>query len=583
MMTKLWDPRHVIPRKSAWSLVHRMLIGLLVFGFVLEPVILHAQTGRKGKSSSRKDEAGQRRSARDVYSGASLGAEGVLSGETDLSLDVLSIGKDAYDAVIRSGRYIVGPSDAFLVVVDGDEGPEANLVAVGAEGMLVIPYVGAIPVAGLSLVQARKAINGAISRRFQHLDIEVSLARLRAFPVNVVGEVQFPGSYLVNGVEQASELIIRAGGLLKEPEGRASLRNIQVHRLADDGQPVTSGRRIDLQLWNITGDAAYNPYLLDGDQILVPARSDSTSISGDVQRPGNYEYAPGDRISDLVGLGGGLMGDPVGAKSELFRLPANGEDSHRVSVDLARALAGDPTADLLLRTGDKLFVEGREEWVTVEGEVRFSGAYPLKAGLTLKDLIEEAQLTSTASLAQASLIRQVQYGAQDDEDAVLTRLLGIPRAQLTDGERALLTLKTQEVPGRLPVDFVALFEKGDQSENILLKGGDIVRVPQFVSSVLVNGAVLAPAAIPYDSTYTVGDYIDRAGGFSDRAKKGDIIVVQGSTGHSIEARKEDRIAPGDAVYVPLKSPGQGWRIFRETLTVVTQIATLILIIQNTRK
>ena len=119
MMTKLWDPRHVIPRKSAWSLVHRMLIGLLVFGFVLEPVILHAQTGRKGKSSSRKDEAGQRRSARDVYSGASLGAEGVVSGGTDLSLDVLSIGKDAYDAVIRSGRYIVGPSDAFLVVVDG--------------------------------------------------------------------------------------------------------------------------------------------------------------------------------------------------------------------------------------------------------------------------------------------------------------------------------------------------------------------------------------------------------------------------------------------------------------------------------
>ena len=344
-----------------------------------------------------------------------------------------------------------------------------------------------------------------------------------------------------------------------------------------------SDRRIDLQLFNITGDSAYNPYLLDGDQILVPARSDSTSISGAVQRPGNYEYAPGDRIADLVKLGGGPIGDPGGTKSELFRLLGDDERKQRGPVDLVEALKGDTAANLHLQAGDKLYVEGKEEWVTVEGEVRFAGAYPIEAGLTLRDLVEKAQLTSTASLAQASLIRQVQYGVQDDEDAVLKRLLSIPRSQLTDGERALLTFKTQEVPGRLPVDFVALFERGDQSHNILLKGGDIVRVPQFVSSVLVNGAVLAPAAIPYDSTYTIDDYIVKAGGFSDRAKKRDIVVVQGSTGHSVKARKVDRIAPGDAVYVPLKSPGQGWRIFRETLLVVTQIATLILIIQNTRK
>jgi protein involved in polysaccharide export with SLBB domain len=269
--------------------------------------------------------------------------------------------------------------------------------------------------------------------------------------------------------------------------------------------------------------------------------------------------------------------------SELSRLPTNGENGRPAPVDLARVLDADPAADLLLRSGDKLYVQGEEEWVTVEGEVRFPGAYPVEAGLTLKDLIEKAQLTSTASLAQASLIRQVQYGARDEEDAVLKRLQSIPRSQLTDGERALLTVKTQEVPGRLPVDFVKLFEEGNLSQNILLKGGDLVRVPQFVHSVLVNGAVLAPAAIPYDSTFTISDYIARAGGFSDRAKKRDVVIVQGSTGHSVKATKVSRIAPGDAVYVPLKSPGQGWRIFRETLVVVTQIATLILIIQNTRK
>jgi protein involved in polysaccharide export with SLBB domain len=255
-----------------------------------------------------------------------------------------------------------------------------------------------------------------------------------------------------------------------------------------------------------------------------------------------------------------------------------------VPVDLGGALNGDPAANSGLQAGDKLYVEGEEQRVTVEGEVRFPGAYPIEEGLTLKALIGRAGgFTPSASLAQASVVRQVDYGSSNEEDVVLNRLLALPRSQRTIEEQAVLTMKTQQVPGRLPIDFVALFERGDEKHNISLEGDDIIRIPRFMPSVLVNGFVLAPAAIPYDSTYTLHDYIARAGGFSDRARKDHVVVVQGGTGNSVKAKKVQRISPGDAIYVPSKAPGQGWRIFRESLLVLTQIATLILIIQNTRK
>ena len=174
-------------------------------------------------------------------------------------------------------------------------------------------------------------------------------------------------------------------------------------------------------------------------------------------------------------------------------------------------------------------------------------------------------------------------GENLDEGIGLKRLINTPRSQLTDKEMALVTLRTQRAPGRLPIDFTALFEKGVEEHNIVLKDEDVIRVPRFTASVMVNGAVLAPAAIPFNESYAVHDYIERAGGFSPRAKKGDIVIVQGRSGNAVELAKVPRIEPGDAIYVPEKLPGQGWRIFRESLTILTNVATLILIIQNTRR
>lgn len=546
------------------SLAFRLVAVALVVGLVSEPVILFAQ------SRSGRDVVRRRPDRKSI--GASLQSDEMQG------LDVKWIGKIAYDAIIRSERYIVGPGDTFSIHIEAGEEPVTYPVLVGAEGKLVIPYVGAIQLAGLNLGESRRKIQDAVSDRLNRLDVQISLTRLRSFPVNVVGQVVHPGTYMVEGTEQVSELISQAGGLLKPPDGRASHRNIQIQRLSERGKPMDTERRADLALWRLSGDIAHNPFLLDGDQIFVPALTDSVRISGAVYKPGSYEFIHGDRVSDLIALAGGLNGDAATASAELLRSFIEEEREEQLAVRLSRALAGDADANLPLRARDKLHVAIKERRVSVEGEVYFPGSYFIRSGMTLKTLIRKAGgFTSQASLAQSIVVRRVDYPKGIGGPK---QLQSVGPISLTDAQRTYMAMQKQQMSGRLPVDFVALFEKKDDTQDILLRDGDVVRIPRLVPSVAVNGYVITPGAIPYEPDLGVQDYIDRAGGLNEQAERGEIYVIQGSTGNWTKASRIQQVNPGDTIFVMGKKPVHGWRLFRETLVVLSQVAALVIAVRS---
>jgi protein involved in polysaccharide export with SLBB domain len=579
MMIQMTQPSAILHR------VYFSLVAALVFALVLEPVALQAQSRRKSNTRDKEETTDRRKGSGQPFSQKTLEDRAAQLEEMGVStVKITSIGRAAYESVIQSGRYVIGPGDVFTVVFGSGESLEATEVVVGASGDLVLPNIGTIRVATLTLAQTQQAIRDTIASKIQHLAITVSLSRLRSFPVNVHGEVKFPGAYGVNGVEQVSELIMRAGGLLEESGKRAAMRNIQIKQLRN-GQWVSTDLRADLLLWNLTGKEQYNPYLLDGDQVFVPTRQDSINISGEIYRPGNYEYAAGDRIADLLTLGGGLKNPGKSTKAQLLRLSLN-RDWTPIQIDLNQVRQGLASANMALQPNDKLYVLGEEKWISVEGEVRFPGAYRIENGLTLRQLLKRAQTKPEASLAQASLIRKVDFKkkVEDEEDVVLTRLLAIPRNQLTDEEEALIILKTEQVSGRLPIDFNKLMSQ-ENSSDIMLQDGDIIRIPRFVSSVRVSGAVQAPANIPFDSTATIAHYIEAAGGFTDRARVTGIVLVKGNTETSVKADLTSAVDPGDAIFIPTKveTPGQGYRIFREVLAVTGSIASLVLTLVAIRR
>lgn len=545
-------------------LVLRLIAIMLAFGLVSEPVMVFAQSG-PGR------DLGRRRSDRKSF-GITL-QPGEIQGP-----DVKWIGKTAYDAIIRSERYIVGPGDMFSIHIEAGEEPVVLPVIVNAEGQLVIPYVGAIQLAGLNLGKCRRKIQEAASDRLNRLDIQVSLTRLRSFPVNVVGQVTRPGTYMVEGTEQVTELIRQAGGLLQPPVGRASRRNIQIRRFSETGRPMDTEARADLAMWRLSGDIAHNPFLLDGDQIFVPPLRDSVRISGAVYKPGSYEFVSGDRVSNLIALAGGLHGDAATASAELLRSFFAEEREERHTIGILEALTGDAVADVPLRAGDKLHVAVKERRVNVEGEVYFPGTYFIGTRMTLKDLIGKAGgFTSKASLAQSIVVRRVEFpkGVTDPK-----QLQSVGPISLTDAQRTYMAMQKQQMSGRLPVDFVALFEKNDDSQNILLRDGDVVRIPRLVPSVAVNGYVITPGAIPYGPDLGVQDYISRAGGLNEQAERGEIYVIQGSTGNWTKASRVQYVNPGDTIFVMGKKPVHGWRLFRETLVVLSQVAALVIAVRS---
>ncbi len=116
-------------------------------------------------------------------------------------------------------------------------------------------------------------------------------------------------------------------------------------------------------------------------------------------------------VSDLVRAGGGLDEQAFGGEAELARYEVRDGQTRRtevIKVDLDRALAGDPAADILLAPFDLLVVKQVSEWtqqevVTVEGEVKFPGVYPIKRGETMRSLIARAGGLTAMAYPQGSM------------------------------------------------------------------------------------------------------------------------------------------------------------------------------------
>ena len=167
-------------------------------------------------------------------------------------------------------------------------------------------------------------------------------------------------------------------------------------------------------------------------QSRIDEPSEIVRIDGRVKARGDYPLEPQMRISDLLRAGGGLQDAAYGTNAELTRYRMSGEarQTKLINIDLAAVLRGDGSADLLLQPFDFLNVKEVPEWseqeqVTLQGEVRFPGAYPIQRGETLRSVLDRAGgLTNLAfpegsvfvrlELRQRALVQAHEHGADVD-------------------------------------------------------------------------------------------------------------------------------------------------------------------------
>jgi polysaccharide biosynthesis/export protein len=522
------------------------------------------------------------------------------------------IGPVPMEGPVNPDRYFVGPSDIFQL---GLWGPFSVTypVTVTPEGTIIIPTVGEVAVAGMKLSEAKIRVMQKIRTKYTSGDVTFTLLKPRSIIVTLRGSVVRQGQYVVTVVDRVEKLLSLGAAAepsptkltvstwmqsspdaLKEENAkaakaaqvgenteRASMRNILLMR--KNGDTV----RVDIPKFYATGEDGRNPFLLDGDVVLVSPRNlslNSVGVYGAVNAPGLYEWVEGDSLLSLIQVAQGVIKGSDLEHVMIQRVNDRGEKAGELQINLLSIQKG-AQPDVLLQRGDRIIVplipDNRAiSTVTVEGHVKKPGMYPIFHGRTkLSEILElVGGFQNDALLSGAFILRRDEQGV-DLFGPQISLLQNIRSQQLTSADSAYFYLDMRTSRHPVLVDFVKLIQKRDTTQDVILRDEDLIYVPSDNRTVLVIGQVQKPGYVPFVPGMRYKDYVARAGGFSELAISGDTKVIKKTTLEWLDP-SDTVIEPGDQIWVPkeyIKDTRQTWPMIQGIIAVVASVATTILI------
>ncbi len=469
------------------------------------------------------------------------------------------------DESVDPDEYVVGAGDRFFIAISGLQDVSYNTI-INQNGFLFVPKVGGVDLMNLTLNNAKEKITAAINKYFKNVDVFISLVGIRKITVSLLGDVKDPSSFVLPGNSRLMDLIGKSTGLTVTSD----YRNIKIK--SQDG----TSKVYDFLRYLRLSDRKDNPLLREGDAVIVDKIDKIVSIKGEVKYPGVYEYVPGETAADLIKLAGGFLSKARTDTIEIVDFKPGGklQESEYYSYD---ELVNE---NIILKDNDMILVRRIPQYlipryVKVEGWVKFPGEYKIMQDkTTLVDIINEAGgFLKDASLTDATLTRNVDTVENDPQ---FERLKSMQRKDMTDDEYGYFKAKSLQRKGKVVVDFNALFRGHDLLENVVLKKGDVINVPEAKNYIIMLGQVVNPGSIIYQKKLSVDDYIRMAGGYGWRADKGSVRVIKANTGEWIKADKVDSLSPGDAIWVPEELPAaKFWDVFTTSLQIVGQLAAIV--------
>jgi protein involved in polysaccharide export with SLBB domain len=186
--------------------------------------------------------------------------------------------------------------------------------------------------------------------------------------------------------------------------------------------------------------------------------------------------------------------------------------------------------------------------------------------------------TEDADLSNAYLQR---FSKEDLREPEFTQLRKTLLNDMSHQEYRYFRNVLREETGIFAKNFQMLWNNKEIEYDINLKNEDVIYFPAKAVAVKVSGEVTNPGLINYDTKLTYLEYIDLAGGFTDKAWKGKIKIIRANTGEWIHPNKKTVLYPGDTIFIPHRERfSYYWPYIQETISFITGLATSIIVIRS---
>ena len=441
--------------------------------------------------------------------------------------------------------YHLGPGDVVYVDVWGASS-KSFTSTISPEGDIDIEGFGPINISGMTVAEANQQLRESLGQYYGGSNVKMSVGQTKTISINVMGEVEAPGTYSLSAFATVFHALYMAGGTNEI----GTLRDIKVFR---NNKQVAA---VDIYDYILNGNLKGNIKLQSGDVIIVGPYTNLVNVTGKVKRPMYYEMKDKESVGTLIDYAGGFSGDAYQQTLRLTR--KTGGKLSVYSIDEFER-NGFQLAD-----GDSLYVDSvlnrYTNMVDLRGAVFRPGKYQMDGNVTtVRELFDIAGGMTEDAFTKRILIHR----RKADRTLEVISL---------NGE----ALMNHEVP------------------DVTLKNEDVVFVPSRADiigqqTLSIMGEVFYPGVYDFAENTTVEDLILQAGGLTDaasvvkvdvsrrvrdnKALQADSVVAREFTfslkdGFVVDGQPGFILEPYDEVFVR-RSPGY---IEQEHVTVTGEIA-----------
>ena len=402
--------------------------------------------------------------------------------------------------------------------------------------------------------------------------------------ISIEGAVFRPGIYELTDGMKLSGLIQKAGGLKEDVFSNRGL----IVRLQDDLTPMNLSFNVE-EVMRGVGDIP----LKREDAVVIQGKEDLRQerfvrILGQVQAPGSFEYRDNMTLRDLIFMARGFTEAASESYLEVSRRNSYTEASeltpkmvtiHR--FDIGRDLKLDAKEqNFVLQPFDYVYVRRapsyfEQQTVMISGEVMYPGDYSIVSkDEKISDVLQRAGGLTTNAYVKGAYMRR----APRDAEQMESTLALLAEDSLLESTEARLHVEKMEL--RLE----EILKNPNSIYNYELKAGDEIVIPEVTEEIRVAGEILNPIALAYEPGKSAKYYIEKAGGFSQKAKKGKVYVIHSNGTAQVTKNfifhNYPKVQQGSQVVVPMKpertGTGSEWVGIAGTMsTMAVAIAALI--------